>query len=85
MKHQPKVLRYLKELGTQKLLDLGGELGLDPIELGRVPSQELARSLSIWWIQKQYYVKESSGTPTWKSLIKALRRVGANGTADKII
>ena len=84
MKHQRTVLHYLKELGTQKLLELGGELGLNPVELDSIPSRELARSLSIGWIQEQYYVKEASGTPTWRSLTKALREVGANGTADKI-
>ena len=84
LKHQHKVLRYLKELGTQKLLELGGELDLDPVELDSIPSRELARSLSIGWIQEQYYVKETSGTPTWRSLTKALRQVGETGTADKI-
>ena len=84
MKHQPTVFRYLNELGTQKLLELGGELGLDPVELGRVPPQELARSLSIGWIQEQHYVKERSGTPSWRSLAKALKQVGANGIADRI-
>ena len=84
MKQQPDVLRYLKDLDTLKLLELGGELGLNPFELDKVPSQQLARKLSIWWIQKEYYVKERSGTPTWSSLAKALRQVGANGIADKI-
>ena len=83
MKQQPKVFRYLKELGTEKLLELGGELGLDPIELESIPSRELARRLCIGWIQERHYVKES-GTPTWRSLTKALRLVGENGVADRI-
>ena len=84
MKQQPKVLRYIKDLGTDKLLELGGELGLDPIELEAIPSQHLARTLSIGWIQEQQNVKEASGTPTWRSLTKALRQVGATGIADRI-
>ena len=84
MKQQPKVLRYLRDLGTQKLLELGGELGLDPVELDTIPPRELARRLSIGWIQEQHYVKETSGTPTWRSLTKALRQVGASGIADRI-
>ena len=84
MKQQPKVQRYMKELATDKLLELGGELGLNPLELGSVPPRELARSVSIGWIQESYNVKDTSGTPTWKSLIKALKEVGANGIADRI-
>ena len=84
MKQQPDVLHYLKDLDAPKLLELGGELGLNPSELDKVPPQELARKLSIGWIQKEYCVKERSGTPTWRSLIKALRQVGANGIVDRI-
>ena len=84
MKQQHKVLRYLKYLGTQKLLELGGELGLDPIELDGIPPKALARTLSVWWIQEQHYVKEVSGTPTWRSLTKALREVGASDLVDRI-
>ena len=84
MEEQPKVLRYLRELETQKLLELGGELGLDPVELARVSPQELARSLSIRWLQEQDYVKERSGTPTWRSLVKALMQVGENIIAERI-
>ena len=83
-KQQPEVLHFLNELDTQELLELGGELGLDPIKLNRIPSQELPRRISISWIQEQDHVKETSGTPTWRSLAKAMRQVGANGTADKI-
>ena len=85
MKQQPKVLRYLRKLDTQELLELGGELGLNPVELDSIPSRELARRLSIWWIEEWHNVKETSGTPTWRSLTKALRQVGANGTADNIM
>ena len=84
MKQQPKVLRFLKELGTHELLELGGELGLDPIQLETIAPQDLARKLSIGWIQEQHNVKEKSGRPTWRSLIETLRKVGANGIADRI-
>lgn len=85
MKLQPKVLHYLKDLSTEKLLELGGNLGLNPTELDKIPSQGLARQLSIGWIQEQYNVKEASGIPTWRNLIKALKEVGATGVADKIV
>ena len=84
MKQQPRVFNYLKHLGTEKLLELGGELGLNPVELDKIPPEALARKLSMWWIQEQYNVKEASGVPTWRCLANALREVGENGVTDKL-
>ena len=84
MKQQPKVLHYLNQLRTEKLLELGGKLGLNPVELDKIPPESLARRLSIGWIQEQYNVKEASGTPTWRSLTRALSDVKAHGMAGRI-
>ena len=73
-------------LGTAKLYDLGGQLGLNVTELKRVCGQELPWELAERWLRGDDAVRKTSGTPTWGSLIKALRSevVGATGVADRI-
>ena len=75
---------YLKKLDTAKLLELGGALGLNITELGRVPGDNLTLVLAERWLREDDNVHTFSGTPSWGSLIKALRAVGANGVANEI-
>lgn len=37
------------------------------------------------WLNKQDFVVQSSGEPTWGTLVKALRRIGQGGVAEEII
>ena len=77
---------YLKMLSTPQLYDLSGELGLNITELRRVSGQELPGELAERWLREDDAVYKTSGTPSWSSLIKALRSqvVGATGVADRI-
>ena len=77
---------YIKMLSTPQLYDLGGELGLNITELRRVSGQELPGELAERWLRGDDAVHKTSGTPSWGSLIKALRSqvVGATGVADRI-
>ena len=75
---------YLKELNTAKLYELGGELGLNITALRRIPTEELPLQLCEQWLREDHDVRPTSGPPTWSSLVKALKEVGANGVARKI-
>ena len=65
-------------------MDLGIELGLDIAELKKSLPKELARDLCQSWLREDFQVHKVSGSPTWNSLVEALRKVGANGVARKI-
>ena len=71
-------------LDTPKLYELGGELGLNITELIRIPTQHLPVQLCIRWLREDDDVHQTSGTPTWSSLVRAVRSIGANGLANRI-
>lgn len=79
-----EVYSYLKDLENAKLLDLGVELGLNIAELRKSLPKELAMDLCQSWLREDYEVHKVSGSPTWRSLVRALREVGATGIANKI-
>ena len=79
-----EVNTYLKKLDTAKLIELGLELGLNITELKRIPTEQLPLELCMRWLREDDDVHETSGTPTWSSLAKALRKIGASGVASSI-
>ena len=81
---QAEVNRYLKKLDTAKLYELGGELGLSIRELKRIPTEHLPLELCERWLREDENVQQTSGTPTWRSLVTALRGIGATGVAECI-
>lgn len=72
---------YLKEVGTEKLIQVGQLLGLDRMELKRCTAKELPGDLITWWIRRDCLVVEESGDPTWRSLAKALLEANLTGTS----
>ena len=75
---------YLHKLSTAKLYELGGELGLNITELERIPTERLPLGLCIRWLRGDDDVHQTSGPPTWSSLVRALRNIGASGVASSI-
>ena len=71
-------------LRNDKLYELGVELGLNITELKRVASIELPLELCGRWLRGDDDVLQTSGTPTWSSLVRALRNIGASGVARSI-
>ena len=61
---------------------VGGALGLAYDTLDKM--KNLPEEMVAAWLLKQDYVMTSSGEPTWRSLVKALRRVGQEGVAREI-
>ena len=81
----PEVTSYLRKLDNVKLYDLAGELGLNVTDLrNRVSVDSLPRVLCERWLREDDDVQTRSGDPSWSSLAKAMRRIGANGLARKI-
>ena len=62
----------------------GVELGLNIIKLKRISSIELPLELCERWLREDDAVYQTSGAPTWISLVRALRSIGANSLADMI-
>lgn len=81
---QREVYPFLKDLETVKLIELGGALGLNIAQLQKSSPKELAMDLCTSWLREDYEVQDASGSPTWRSLVKGLREVDANGVANKI-
>ena len=75
---------YLKKLDTAKLYELGVELGLNIVALKKIDQEQLPLELCIRWLREDDNVHQTSGIPTWSSLVRALRNIGANGVASSI-
>lgn len=74
-----EVSNYLQSLNDHHIRRVGGALGVayDIMEkMKNLPGDMVAA-----WLRREEYVSED---PTWRSLIKALKRVGQRGIAEKI-
>ena len=71
-------------LDTARLYELGGELGVNITELRRIPAERLPLELCERWLRENDDVLQTSGIPTWISLVRPLRSIGANGLANRI-
>ena len=74
-----EVCSSLKLLDDNLIRSVGGALGLAFNVLQKMKS--LPEDMVAAWLRKEEYVSED---PTWRTLIKALRRVGQTGIADTI-
>ena len=72
------------ELDNTTLYELGIELGLDITELIIVPTDQLPLELCERWLCGDDDVLQTSGNPTWISLIRALINIDLDGLADRI-
>ena len=77
-----KVSTVLKDLNNEQLIRLGTALGLRYPHLQRMDS--LPEDLVSAWLNMEDEVMDTSGIPTWSSLIKALEDTDQKGVASHI-
>ena len=61
---------------------VGGALGLDYGNLQKM--KVLPEEMVAAWLRREDYVLTKTGEPTWRSLIKALKKAGQKGVANDI-
>ena len=74
-----EVCSSLQLLDDNQVLSVGGALGLAFNVLRRM--KVLPDEMVAAWLRREDYVSEE---PTWRALLKALRRVGQSGLAQDI-
>lgn len=78
-----KITKFLKALTNEELRRVGLELGLHWPHLKRM-GQDCLNDLVHCWLKKDDLVMETSGTPSWESLAKALEEADFKGLARDI-
>ena len=77
-----KVTQYLQDLDNDHIIDVGGALGLSFSKLRKMT--KYPDDMVAAWLRREDYVMNSSGEPTWRTLMEALRKVGQEGIARDI-
>ena len=65
-------------------MKVGTSLGLNYSKLRDLSVDKIPHEMVQWWLGKRDNVMEISGSPTLKSLVKALEENGFNGHAKDI-
>ena len=84
--HPPKLQEikdYMKSLANTDLIQAGVALGLNYTRLKDIRENLLDEMLTKW-LRGDDDVHETSGDPSWESLVRALEKAGYNGVAMKI-
>ena len=84
MRDMKKIKIYLKTLQKQDVINVGISLGLDYGKLSDVSADKIHLTMINSWLNKQDYVMETTGTPTLRNLINALKDNSLNGNAEVI-
>ena len=84
MKDHFKVIRFLENLDKKDLKKLGGALGLSYPKLRNMHMESLCEDMIAAWLNKEDFVSEKSGDPSWDSLKTALSEIGQAGIANAI-
>ena len=80
----PVVRKFLKCLSNKELREVGLELGLRWPRLKNMKEDCVLDDMLDSWLREDDDVKETSGHPSWQSLVKALEEAGFNGVAAEI-
>ena len=75
---------YLGELQNQELMHVGISLGLAFTELNHVASDRILAVIANKWLKMDDCVTDTTGIPTLKNLVKALRDNGHTEVAVSI-
>ena len=79
------VKKFLKHLSNVELRELGLELGLKNVRLRNMMIKDcMLDDMLESWLRGDDDVIETSGRPSWESLVKALKEAGHNGVAATI-
>lgn len=79
MSSHHRVTEYLRIMENKEIKRLGGALGLDWPELGRMSSDLPAEMVAAWLKEKC-----RAQNPSWNSLVKALRDIEQQGIANRV-
>ena len=79
-----RICKYLRHLNQEDVVKVGTSLGLNYSKLRDLTADKIPHEMVQWWLGKRDNVMEISGTPTLKSLVKALEENGFNGHAKSI-
>lgn len=75
---------FLKRLTNADIINVGLELGLRYHHLKNMKEDVLLDEILSCWLREDDNVRETSGTPSWESLAKALEGAGFNGVAREV-
>ena len=78
-----KIKKFLKILTNEELKNVGVELGLSYHHLEKM-GHDCLNELVHCWLNKDDDVMETSGTPSWESLARAVEEAGFTGVASSI-
>ena len=78
------VRKFLKPLSNTQLREVGLELGLRWPRLKKMKENCMLDDMLESWLREDDDVTETSGRPSWLSLVKALEEAGYKGVATKI-
>ena len=73
---------HLQRLDKRQIRNVGGALGLYYSTIEKM--NELPNDVVAAWLRREDSVMSTSGEPTWRSLVEALRKVGQEGLARDI-
>ena len=80
----PEARKFLECLSNDRLKAIGVCLGLRYVHLKNMKEDCLLDEMLVSWLREDDDVKETSGHPSWPSLVKALEEAGHNGVATQI-
>lgn len=75
---------FLEDLTNDQLKTLGLALGLNDIRLEKINPDHLLNEVVHCWLKRADDVLDESGTPSWDSLVKALKKANMNRIAEDI-
>ena len=78
------VKRFLKHLANTDIRNVGVNLGLSFTRLKNFREESVLDDTISSWLRKDDDVTETSGSPSWQSLVKALEDEGYTGVAANI-
>ena len=76
--------KFLECLTNDRIRTLGMHLGLRYVHLKRMKEDCLLDDMLDSWLREDDDVIETSGRPSWQSLVQALEEAGCKGVATKI-
>lgn len=82
MSDHHELTKLLEDLNNEQLWHVGAALGLHYPTLQRM--NDILGEMVAAWLREDHEVAETSGSPSWTSLAKALRDTGHEGLAAKI-
>ena len=76
--------KFLECLSNDRLKTIGMYLGLRYVHLKKMKEDCMLDDMLDSWLREDDDVTETSGSPSWQSLVKALEEAGCKGVAANI-